>query len=152
MEDDQYKELIPFLKEDDQYKELIPFLKEHGLRITPQRLIIIKTIMSLKGHPTVDDIHREIPYISVATIYNNIKLFVKLNILKELPYGNGFSKYELHNSNHYHVICETCGAIVDFNYPSLVEIEQIVRKLTNFYIRTHQFEIYGECTVCQADK
>jgi Fur family transcriptional regulator, peroxide stress response regulator len=135
--------------EEDQFKELIPFLKERALRITPQRLLILKTIISLKGHPTVDDIHREIPYISVATIYNNIKLFVKLNILKELPYGNGLSKYELHKSNHYHVICDTCGAIVDFNYPNMEEIEHVALNLTNFQIRSHQFEIYGECADCQ---
>ncbi|MDF0728219.1 Fur family transcriptional regulator [Cytobacillus sp. S13-E01] len=135
--------------EEDQYKELIPYLKERGLRITPQRLLILKTIISLNGHPTVDDIHSHIPYISVATIYNNIKLFVKLQILKELPYGNGLSKYELYKSNHYHVICERCGGIIDFKYPNLEEVEQVALKLTNFKVHSHHFEIYGECATCQ---
>lgn len=69
--------------------ELIPFLKERGLRITPQRTLILQTFLSLKGHPTVEDIHRQLPQISLATIYNNVRLFVSLRILKDCPMGTG---------------------------------------------------------------
>ncbi|RFB14896.1 transcriptional repressor [Bacillus sp. HNG] len=131
-------------------QELVPFLKERGLRITPQRTLILQTILSLKGHPTVEDIHCQIPHISLATIYNNVKLFVSLRILKELPYGNGLSKYELANQpNHYHILCEACGDIIDFNYPTLTQIEDVVNKLTKFKINSHQMEVYGLCQLCQ---
>ncbi|MDR4889931.1 Fur family transcriptional regulator [Fredinandcohnia sp. QZ13] len=131
-------------------QELVPFLKERGLRITPQRTLILQTILSLKGHPTVEDIHRQIPHISLATIYNNVKLFVSLRILKELPYGNGLSKYELSNQpNHYHILCEVCGDIIDFNYPTLTQIEDVANKLTKFKINSHQMEVYGLCQSCQ---
>jgi len=129
--------------------ELIPYLKERGLRITPQRILILEAIISLEGHPTAEDIHRSIPYTSLTTIYNNLKLFVKLGILNELPYGNSLSKYELNHSKHYHVICQCCGKIVDFNYPHLKEIEHVASELTNFEILYHQFEIYGTCSSCQ---
>ncbi|PLR78175.1 transcriptional repressor [Bacillus sp. V3-13] len=135
--------------EEDHVTELIPYLKERGLRITPQRTLILKTILSLNNHPTVEDIHRELPFISLATIYNNVKLFVNLRILKELPYGNGLSRFELANSDHYHVICEACGTIVDFNYPKLKEIEDAASKLTHYAINLHELEIYGLCTACQ---
>ncbi|MGM0902477.1 MAG: Fur family transcriptional regulator [Bacillota bacterium] len=128
--------------------ELIPYLKDRGLRITPQRLLILEAISSLEGHPTAEDIHRSIPYTSLTTIYNNLKLFVKLGILNELPYGNGLSKYELNHSKHYHVICQRCGKIVDFNYPNLKEIEHVASDLTNFEILHHQFEVYGICSSC----
>ncbi|MFS0865014.1 Fur family transcriptional regulator [Fredinandcohnia sp. 179-A 10B2 NHS] len=135
---------------EEELTELIPFLKERGLRITPQRTLILQTIISLKGHPTVEDIHRKLPYISLATIYNNVKLFVSLRILKELPYGNGLSKYELANQpNHYHILCESCGEIIDFNFPPLKELEHVACKLTQFKIRSHQMEVYGLCTTCQ---
>ncbi|WP_017726336.1 Fur family transcriptional regulator [Halalkalibacterium ligniniphilum] len=134
---------------ENQIKELIPYLKKRGLRITPQRILILKTIISLKNHPSAEDIHRELPYISLATIYNNIKLFVKLGILNELPYGNGISKFELFKSNHYHVICESCGKIVDFNYPNLKEVEQVASKLTNYHIHNHKLQIYGLCSECK---
>ncbi|GIN85968.1 peroxide-responsive repressor PerR [Heyndrickxia sporothermodurans] len=137
---------------DEQITQMIPYLKERGLRITPQRLLILETIQNLKSHPTVEDIHRELPYISLATIYNNVKLFVKLHILSELPYGTGISKYEMFQPNHYHVICELCGKIEDFNYPLLKEVEQAAAKLTNFEIEYHHFEVYGICRKCQEQK
>ncbi|MCH1625022.1 Fur family transcriptional regulator [Ferdinandcohnia quinoae] len=139
-----------FIVEDEKIIELIPFLKERGLRITPQRILILQTIISIKGHPTVEDIHQKLPYISLATIYNNVKLFLSLHILKELPYGNGLSKYELANQpEHYHILCESCGEIIDFNYPNLKEIEHVACKLTSFKIHTHQMEVYGLCPTCQ---
>ncbi|WP_449537762.1 Fur family transcriptional regulator [Ferdinandcohnia sp. Marseille-Q9671] len=136
--------------QEEQITELIPFLKERGLRITPQRTLILQTILSLKGHPTVEDIHKQLPHISLATIYNNVKLFVSLKILKELPYGNGLSKYELANQpNHYHILCESCGEIIDFSYPGLKEIEHVACRLTQFKIYSHQMEVYGLCRSCQ---
>ena len=41
--------------EEEQMMELIPFLKERGLRITPQRMLILSTIQKLNIHPTVED-------------------------------------------------------------------------------------------------
>ncbi|MCM3586205.1 transcriptional repressor [Mesobacillus maritimus] len=138
--------------DDTKTMELIPYLKERGLRITPQRLLILETILSLDGHPTAEDIHQSISFTSLTTIYNNLKLFVKLGILNELPYGNGLSKYEFNHSKHYHVICEACGKIVDFKYPDLIEVEQIASKLTNYDIHHHHFEVYGVCSSCQNKK
>lgn len=129
--------------------ELTPFLKERGLRITPQRISILKAIIALNTHVTVDAIHKQLPNMSLATIYNNVKLFVKLRILSELPYGDGLSKYELYQTSHYHVICKLCGKIKDFNYPVLKEVEHLGSNLTQFKISSHQLEFYGLCQSCQ---
>ncbi|WP_251551040.1 Fur family transcriptional regulator [Neobacillus muris] len=130
--------------------ELIPFLKEQGLRITPQRIQILQNILDA-GHPTVEDLSKMMPGISIGTLYNNVKLFVKLGILNELPYGNGISRYEFYQSNHYHVICQSCGDIVDFAFPNLKEVEQIAANLTKFQISSHIMEVYGLCKTCQND-
>lgn len=135
--------------ETDQINNLIPFLKEKGLRITPQRIQILTSILRFDGHPTAEDIQKEIPIISLATIYNNLKLFVKLGIIEELPYGNGISRYEFFQSKHYHVICESCGKIADLNFPPLTEVEEIASKLTGFTIKNHRMEVYGLCNQCK---
>lgn len=131
------------------YSEEIAILKEHGLRVTPQRMQILQTFTLLAGHPTIEDIHRELPYMSVPTIYKNVNLFVNMRILNELPYGNGLSRYEFYKSNHYHVICELCGEIVDFEFPKLIEVEDLAASLSKFKIHKHEMEIYGVCPTCQ---
>lgn len=136
------------MKENFVSKELIPILKENGFRITPQRIQILETIIA-EGHPSVEDITRHLPNMSVATIYNNVKQFIAMNIVKELPYGNGISRYELYKTNNYHVICQSCGVIVDFTFPSLKEVEEIASTLTKYQIHRHNMEIYGVCADCQ---
>ncbi|MDQ0184565.1 Fur family transcriptional regulator [Cytobacillus sp. FSL R5-0569] len=132
----------------DQIESLIPLLKEKNLRVTPQRIQILTTLIDMNGHPTAEDIQKRIPIISLATIYNNLKLFVELGIINELPYGNGLSRFEFSQSNHYHVICESCGKIADINYPELTEIEEMVANLTGFSVNKHNMEVYGKCQEC----
>lgn len=129
--------------------EFIPFLKEHGIRITTQRIEILQTIISLKGHLTIGDIHQKLPSMNLSTIYNNVKLFVQLRIVNELPYGKGLSMYELYKSNHYHIICKSCGIIADFNYPCLKEVESTASAQTKYMISRHYIEFYGVCPACQ---
>ncbi|KMM56733.1 Fur family transcriptional regulator [Bacillus glycinifermentans] len=130
-------------------EKVIALLKKHGLRVTAQRVLILKTMISINDHPSAEDIHRELPFMSLPTIYGNLKLFVKIGIVKELPYGDGKSKYELFKPHHYHVVCHSCGKIVDLEYPPLKEVENAAAQLTNYKINRHHLGIYGICTTCQ---
>lgn len=134
---------------EDRLTALIPMLKEKGLRITPQRVQILTAMLDSAGHPTAEEIQSKIPIISLATIYNNLKLFVSLGIVDELPYGNGVSRYELHKANHYHVICSNCGTITDLNFPNLKAVEAFASSVTGFTIKSHRMEIYGLCPNCK---
>ncbi|WP_425590219.1 Fur family transcriptional regulator [Fictibacillus sp. B-59209] len=125
-------------------------LKESGLRITPQRVLILQTIISSGGHLTAEEIHRQLPpFITLATVYNNLKSFVNLGIIQELSFGNGSSKYEVVDAKHYHVICEYCQKIVDFNYPRLIEVEYAASRLTDYDVHHHTLEFYGLCKECR---
>lgn len=135
--------------EETLISEQVALLKEHGLRVTPQRIHVLQTFIKLEGHPAIEDIHRELPYMSVATIYKNVKLFAEMRILNELPYGDGLSRYELYRPNHYHVICESCGYIVDFEFPKLIEVEDLAARLSKYKVEGHEMEIYGVCPECQ---
>lgn len=138
---------------EHQLNDSIASLREAGVRITPQRQAILNFLIRSKSHPTADEIYQSLspdfPNISVATIYNNLKVFKKTGIVKELTYGDASSRFDFDTQNHYHVICEKCGKIVDFHYPSLHEIEQLAQHVTDFNITHHRMEIYGICQECK---
>jgi len=69
--------------------------------------------------------------------------------VKELTYGDASSRFDYTTSKHYHVICESCGKIVDFHYPTLDEVESLAEKVTGFSISHHRMEIYGTCPGCK---
>ncbi|MGL4819395.1 MAG: peroxide-responsive transcriptional repressor PerR [Bacilli bacterium] len=136
--------------------EAIEKLKENGVRITPQRQAILEFIISAKSHPTADEIYRALesrfPSMSVATVYNNLKVFKELHLVKELTYGDASSRFDFITHDHYHVICEVCDRIVDFTYPALNEIESLASHMTGFEVTSHRLELYGVCPDCQAQK
>lgn len=98
-------------------------LKTTGVRITPQRHAILNYLMESMGHPTADEIYRalepQFPSMSVATVYNNLKMFLEAGMVRELTYGDNSSRFDANVTDHYHVICDKCGKIEDFSYPSL---------------------------------
>ncbi|CAM4231809.1 peroxide-responsive transcriptional repressor PerR [Lederbergia lenta] len=137
---------------DTQLKEAIHTLKDTGVRITPQRHAILEYLIQSMTHPTADDIYKSLegkfPNMSVATVYNNLRVFREVGLVKELTYGDASSRFDFVTSDHYHIICEDCGKIVDFHYPGLDEVEQFASQVTGFQVTHHRMEIYGVCPDC----
>lgn len=138
---------------DNHLKEALDTLKETGVRITPQRHAILEYLINSMSHPTADDIYKALegkfPNMSVATVYNNLRVFKEVGLVKELPYGDSSSRFDFITTQHYHVICEECGKIVDFHYPGLDEVEALAAHVTGFKVSHHRMEIYGSCQECQ---
>ena len=105
------------------YDEAIKQLKQENIRITPQRVAILEFLASHASHPTAEEIYRAIevhfPGISVATVYNNLRLFTEIGFVKEMNYGDASSRFDFKTEPHYHAICQRCGKISDFYYPGL---------------------------------
>jgi Fur family transcriptional regulator, peroxide stress response regulator len=137
----------------EELKEALEALKSTGVRITPQRHAILEYLINSMSHPTADDIYKALegkfPNMSVATVYNNLRVFREVGIVKELTYGDSSSRFDYVTTHHYHVICEKCGKIVDFHYPGLDEVEALAAHITGFEVSHHRMEIYGTCPDCK---
>lgn len=135
-----------------QLKEALDTLKESGVRITPQRHAILEYLINCMSHPTADEIYKALeskfPNMSVATVYNNLRVFRDVGLVKELTYGDQSSRFDFTTTDHYHAICENCGKIVDFQYPGLDEVEQFAEHVSGFNVSHHRLEVYGLCPDC----
>jgi Fur family peroxide stress response transcriptional regulator len=135
-------------------EEAIEKLKEENIRITPQRYAILEYLIEHRSHPTADEIYRDLehrfPNMSVATVYNNLRLFTTIGFVQEMSYGDASSRFDFSSKRHYHVICQKCKKIVDFHYPDLEDVEMAAKQLTGFEIEDHRLELYGLCPECQA--
>lgn len=133
-------------------KDALDTLKSTGVRITPQRHAILEYLIDAMNHPTADDIYKALegkfPNMSVATVYNNLRVFREAGLVKELTYGDAASRFDFVTNDHYHMICECCGKIVDFHYPALNEVEQFASHVTGFKVNYHRLEVYGTCQEC----
>lgn len=140
----------------DQLKDALETLKDSGVRITPQRHAILEYLISSMTHPTADEIYKALegrfPNMSVATVYNNLRVFREVGLVKELTYGDASSRFDFVTHEHYHIICEECGKMVDFQYPGLDEIEQFAAHVSGYKVSHHRLEVYGLCPECENNK
>ncbi|WP_263622136.1 peroxide-responsive transcriptional repressor PerR [Halobacillus litoralis] len=136
-------------------QEAIDTLKGSGVRITPQRHAVLEYLLNSMTHPTADEIYKALeskfPNMSVATVYNNLRVFREIGLVRELTYGDSSSRFDCNTTDHYHIICESCGKIVDFHYPSLNEVESLAEQVTGFNVSHHRMEVYGTCSDCQSE-
>ncbi|TKD68364.1 peroxide-responsive transcriptional repressor PerR [Pseudalkalibacillus hwajinpoensis] len=141
---------------EEKLHEAIDAMKSSGVRITPQRHAILEHLIQSMSHPTADEIYKSLegkfPNMSVATVYNNLRVFKEIGLVKELTYGDSSSRFDCVTTDHYHIICDDCGKIVDFHYPGLDEVETLAEQVTGFRVGDHRMEIYGKCPDCQKSK
>lgn len=128
-------------------------LKKSGVRITPQRHAVLEYLLTSMTHPTADEIYRALeekfPNMSVATVYNNLRVLKETDLVQELTYGDNSSRFDCNMEDHYHIKCTSCGKIVDFDYPILDEVESLAEQVTGFNVSHHRMELYGICEKCQ---
>jgi Fur family transcriptional regulator, peroxide stress response regulator len=139
-----------------QLTEALDKLKSNGVRMTPQRHAILAYLLEAYTHPTADDIYKALeskfPNMSVATVYNNLKVFIESGLVRELTYGDDSSRFDADMSDHYHAQCVSCGKIVDFDYPPLSAAEKAAGEQTHFQVQGHRLEVYGTCPDCARAK
>lgn len=141
---------------DSRLEQALTKLKNTGVRMTPQRHAILAFLLNTMTHPTADEIYKALaprfPSMSVATVYNNLKVFIEIGLVREMTYGDHSSRFDADMSEHYHALCEQCGKLVDFAYKPLDDLERTAGLETGFQVKSHRVEVYGICSDCLAAK
>lgn len=124
----------------------------HGLTATHQRQVIWETLMSLDGHPSpeevYDHVHRQIPSISLATIYKNVRTFIEHGLLSEVSLHHGSARLETNMHPHHHMVCVQCRAIEDLPEEDLEPIRLKKGAPEGFRIHRYSIEVHGLCSKC----
>jgi Fur family peroxide stress response transcriptional regulator len=146
---------IQLADHNERFQVIIRKLRDNGHKITPQRLAIVKILAISKGHPSVEDIYDQIkknfPTMSLATVYRNIILIKSIGELLELGFPDGSNRYDGNKPYpHPHVICIKCKKIVDPDIDSLDDLKNEVAVETNFTILNHRLDFFGLCSNCTA--
>jgi len=146
-------------KYDMDFDTFLKNFKEHvsklGLKNSVQKDYILKILYFSTEHLTAEEIGKNIKKeynidVGIATIYRTMKFFEELNIVESLEVGDGIKRYELSLSLHHdHLVCTSCGKIIEFT-DELIEEQQIsVAKSHKFDLKDHVMTIYGLCENCQ---
>jgi len=129
-------------------------LRQHRYKITPQRLLVIRAIISSEDHLTPADIYEKVrneqPNIGLTTIYRTLEILAHLELICELHAGGICHSYTISApQHHHHLICSSCGKVVDFTGYDLSKLEERLSRESGFRINNHLLEFTGLCQSCQ---
>jgi Fur family ferric uptake transcriptional regulator len=134
-------------------------LKNNTLKFTKQRELILKFLYENDGHFTPEDIYmlikKEYPdvNIGIATVYRTLTLLENEGIASSISFGAQGKKYELGLKNHHdHLICTSCGEIIEFFDETIEAQQELIAKKFNFLMTDHTMKIIGLCEKCQKNK
>lgn len=92
-------------------------LRENGLQVTAQRLAVLRAIADAP-HITADEVAEaargHIGAISRQTVYDALGVLVERGIVRRIEPAGSAARYEDRvGDNHHHLVCRTCGHLVD---------------------------------------
>lgn len=133
-------------------QQLRELCNQRGLALTHQRQVIWDTLRSMQGHPNpeavYDVVRQQIPSISLATVYKNIRTFIEHGILTELSLHHGSARLETNPEPHHHFICLQCREIVDIPQSDLEPVRLKKPAPHAHEIHRYSVEIHGICQRC----
>lgn len=121
------------------------------MRNSNQRNIILEIVQETHSHPTADWVYSEarkqLPNISLGTVYRNLGQLVDNQILKTVDI-EGVTHYDAFLSSHQHFQCQSCNRVYDIEINTKEFVSDIDTK-TNHKIDKCQIRFIGICEECK---
>jgi Fur family peroxide stress response transcriptional regulator len=136
------------------YAQLREQCAAHGLRITPQRDVLLHVLGAVDGHPTADDLVRRVrqvlPSVSHATVYRNVQELVRAGLIGTLERAGGAVQFEVNPEDHHHFVCRRCGQVWDVYLDRVgVRVDHRRSRLKGFQIDRREVQLHGLCARCR---
>jgi Fe2+ or Zn2+ uptake regulation protein len=136
-------------------KKLQTDISNIGLKVTPQRIAILKHLREHRNHPTAEKVHNELlkkyPAISLKTVYNNLSRFVEAGMIKELDIDPTKMRFEMCTDPHDHFHCRVCDNVYDVVYDLSILADNLKDKknMDGHNIDTININLKGVCKYCE---
>jgi Fe2+ or Zn2+ uptake regulation protein len=101
----------------ERVEKMLAGVRAAGLKLTPQRMAIVKELASDETHPTAQEIFERLkpglPTMSFATVYNTLGALSSAGLCAAMSLAPGSGRFDPNMTPHHHVVCDVCGAVRD---------------------------------------
>ena len=133
--------------------ELSQVARDKGRNITRQREAILCALRRAHTHPTAlelfDAVRPEVPSITLATVYRNLKVLEELGLVAEVKGPGGAARYDGNPEKHWHVTCTRCGRVGDISGPERPLTLAAAQEVTDFCLTGYHLSFEGVCPECR---
>lgn len=132
-------------------------LHDHGLRLTPQRELVLQILHETSEHLDAEGIWQQARQhdqgINLATIYRTLNVLSHIGLIKQSFLGEGQKRgyYELLDKPaHYHFACLRCGKVLELLSTSMAHAQEEMESQYGVHISHAHFKFEGLCPECLA--
>lgn len=131
------------------------YLAGKGLKMTPQRRLILHVFLREDGHLASEDLYNKVKKedrsIGQATVYRTLKLLDESGLAKAVHFGDGVTRYEKKYGaeHHDHIICENCGKTLEVVDERIERLQEEMAEVHGFVLTGHKMYLYGLCEECR---
>jgi len=128
--------------------------REKKLRMSHPRLLIYQELSNALNPLSPQELYQGLlkkkKRIGLTSIYRSLDFFESLGIVFKIINGSNV-KYKLCEleDHHHHIVCKTCGNVVEFNFCDISDWSKKVMESTGYEVTEHQFNFYGYCEACK---
>ena len=100
------------------FNKAVKILENYNIRPTKQRMVLAKLLFEkgrrhISAEELYDEVKKDDRKISLATVYNTLKQFSLLGLIREIVVDQNKSLYCTNHESHYHLYIEDEGKIID---------------------------------------
>jgi Fur family ferric uptake transcriptional regulator len=128
-------------------------LRERGLRLTPQRQLILEAVHEL-GHATPEQVHHCVREraagINITTVYRTLELLEELGLVTHTHLSHGSPTYHAAGEDqHVHLVCRTCGSVGEVDPAVMRPVTEWLRDQEGFRVDVGHVSLFGVCDACK---
>ncbi|MBN1794368.1 MAG: transcriptional repressor [Candidatus Omnitrophica bacterium] len=132
-------------------EQYVEALKKQKIRITPQRLAVLRVLWNNHRHFSTEEVYGEVkkdfPAISLATVYTILDLLKQKGLIRELRIKSDKTLFEARVDMHHHFLCRDCGTLFDIDMKPCAALEAMAVD-GNVIEEAHGY-FYGVCKKCK---
>jgi Fe2+ or Zn2+ uptake regulation protein len=127
-------------------------LRARGLRLTEPRRLILDAVRATDTHPSASMVYRtvrrQLPRVSLATVYRNLRRLAAEGLLLERAGTDGL-RFDGNTGRHEHFTCLACRRVFDVPAARASRTRDRVAARAGFEVLDHRVEFYGRCAACR---
>jgi Fe2+ or Zn2+ uptake regulation protein len=141
----------------DLHRSVAARLADHDQQYTTNRRAVVDALVMAGAPITLPDLLAADSSLAQSSAYRSLSVMVEAGVVRRLVHVGDHAHFELAEhltEHHHHLICESCGTVVDVTLPDPVEVEMDrtfhdVAEASGFTPNHHAVDIYGTCSGCR---
>jgi len=125
----------------------------HGLKVTPQRVVIYRELVKSKEHPSAEVLHGRVkkilPSISLDTVNRTLLMLTEIGAAFVVEGSGEAKRYDGRSEGHQHFRCVRCRRVIDFCYEPFERIELPAAILKGCKVLRKTVYVEGLCERCR---